>query len=444
MVDQPQARIAAGGIYPDRSRSTLRELRSMPLWPLAATLAVQTVATMALYSLPTVAPEVARDLHVSGTLVGDFVAAVYGVGMVSALFAPGVVRRFGGVRATQMVLLGTAGMVFAAAFGSGIAGLALAALVLGLGYGGAAPASTHLLVPHTPKPVFNLVMSLRQIGVPLGGVLAALILPPLAVRIGWRGALLVELGPVLALLALMEIPRRRWDSDREPSRPVIGGILLQPFALLQDANLRRLSATSFVFAGLALCMVAFMTVQLTTVVRLDLVTAGQVLAVYQLAGSLSRPLWGWVADRLLTPSQTLAILGIGMAATAVATGLYGPRWSVLAVLANALLAGCSSGGYTGVVYAEYATLGGSRRTEATGLGTAVMFAGCMIVPPVFAVTISVLGSYALGYAILAVLSLFSGLWLLIPARGLIALAQQCRSGLAGRMLSRHHDSDDNS
>lgn len=417
MADPPQARVASGGACAAPPRSTLRALRSMPLWPLAATLAVQTLATMALYSVPTVAPEVARDLRVSGTLVGDFVAAVYGVGIVSALLAPGLVRRYGGVRATQMVLLGTAGMVLAAAFGSGVAGLSLAALILGLGYGGAAPASTHLLVPHTPKSVFNLVMSLRQIGVPLGGVAAALILPPLAVRIGWRGALLAEFGPVLVLLALMELPRRRWDADREPSRPVLGRVLLQPFALLRDSGMRRLSAASFIYAGLALCMVAFMTVQLTTVVRLDLVTAGRVLAAYQLAGSLSRPLWGWVADRLLTPPRTLAILGVGMAATSVAAGLYGPGWPVLAILANALLAGCTSGGYTGVAYAEYATLGGSRRTEATGLGTAAMFAGCMVVPPLFAMTVVALGGYAGGYVVLAVLSLLGALWLLAPLRG---------------------------
>ena len=140
----------------------------MPIWPLAATLAVQTLATMALYSLPTVAPEVARDLHVSGTLVGSFVATAYGVGILSALLSPGMVRKYGGVRATQAVLLAAAGMLILAAFGSGVAGLGLAAVVLGIGYGAAAPASTHLLVPQTPQPVFNLVMSLRQIGVPFG------------------------------------------------------------------------------------------------------------------------------------------------------------------------------------------------------------------------------------------------------------------------------------
>ena len=71
-------------------------------------------------------------------------------------------------------------------------------------------------------------MSLRQIGVPLGGVLAALILPPLSLAIGWRGALLAELGPVLVLIALMERPRQRWDADRDPNRRCSAGRLCSP------------------------------------------------------------------------------------------------------------------------------------------------------------------------------------------------------------------------
>ena len=71
----------------------------------------------------------------------------------SALFrpclSPGLIRRHGGVRATQAVLLAAAGMLTLAA-SSSVSGIACAAVVLGLGYGAAAPASTHLLVPHTP------------------------------------------------------------------------------------------------------------------------------------------------------------------------------------------------------------------------------------------------------------------------------------------------------
>jgi MFS family permease len=387
----------------------------MPVWPLAATMAVQTLATMALYSLPTVAPEVARDLNVSGTLVGGFVATAYGVGILSALLSPGMVRKYGGVRVTQAVLLAAAGMLALAALGSGVTGLALAAVVLGIGYGAAAPASTHLLVPQTPQPVFNLVMSLRQIGVPFGGVMAALILPPLVPRIGWRGALLAELGPVLLLMVLMEIPRKRWDSDREPTRRVFGRALWQPFSLLSESRFRRLSVAAFVYAGLALCLIAFMTVQLTTVAGLDLVRAGQILAAYQIAGSISRPIWGWIADRFLTPAQTLALLGAGMAVCSVLTGFYGSGWPVWAVTANALAAGCTAGGYTGVGYAEYAMLGGTRRTEATGLGTAIFFAGGMAVPPIFGASVAALGGYRGSYIIGAACALASAVLLVWPA-----------------------------
>ena len=390
-------------------------LRSMPIAPLAATLAVQTLATMALFSLPAVAPEVARDLHVNGTLVGGFVGTAYGVGILSALISPGLVRKYGGVRATQAVLLAAAGMLAFAALGSGVTGLALAAVVLGLGYGAAAPASTHLLVPQTPQPVFNLVMSLRQIGVPLGGVLAALILPPLTLAIGWRAALLTELGPVLLLIVLMEIPRKRWDSDREPTRRVFGRALWQPFILLRQQRFRRLSVAAFIYAGLALCLVAFMTVQLTTVVGLSLVQAGQILAAYQIAGSVSRPVWGWIADRFLTPAQTLAVHGVGMAATTLITGLYAPGWPVWAIIANAVVAGCTAGGYTGVAYAEYATLGGSRRTEATGLGTAIFFAGGMAAPAIFSASVTAVGGFSGTYMIGAACALASALLLVLPA-----------------------------
>jgi MFS family permease len=387
----------------------------MPVWPLLATLAVQTLATMALYSVPTLAPAVARDLNVNGALVGGFVATGYGVGIVSALLSPGLIRRYGGVRATQVVLLAAAGMLALAASSKGILGLAFAAVVLGSGYGAAAPASTHLLVPHTPRAMFNLVMSLRQIGVPLGGVFAALLLPPLVPVLGWRGSLLIELIPVFLLIVSMELPRRGWDADRDPRVRPWGRTLLQPFLLLRDKRILRLSASCFIYSGLQLCFVAFMTVHLTTVVAFDLIRAGQMLAVYQIAGSLSRPVWGWIADRYLTPTRTLGVLGIGMAASAAFAARFSAAWTTSEIFAVVLIAGCSAGGYTGVAYAEYASLGGSRRTEATGLGTALMFSGGLLIPPAVGAVVAGLDGYAVPYGAMACLALVSAAVLWLPS-----------------------------
>ena len=382
----------------------------MPLWPLIATLAAQTLATMALFSLPAIAPAVASALHVRGELVGVFVSVVYGVGIISALFSPGFIHRYGAVRTLQGVLAATAAMLLLAAGGS-VVWLGISAVVLGLAYGAAAPASTHLLVPHTPPRVFNMVMSLRQIGVPLGGVLGSLLLPPLLLHLGWREALLAELPAVLLLAALLQIPRRSWDADSSPSHRLLGRGLLAPFALLRDGPMLRLSSASFFYSGTQLCFIAFMTTHLTTVVGFDLITAGRALALYQITGAITRPIWGWIADRRLTPGHTLAVHGFGMAAAAVAAGAFGPDWSHAAVLTVAAIAGSTAGGYTGVAYAEYAHLGGARRTEATGLGTAVMFAGVLLIPSSFGVAVAVSGGYVLAYSTLAVLALGSAVLL---------------------------------
>lgn len=389
----------------------------VPFWPLAATLAVQTLATMAMLSVPAAAPEVARDLHVPGTLIGTFVALVYTVGIVSALGSPGFIHRHGAVRVSQVVMLSVVAMLIASATGT-LAGLAVGAVLLGLSYGANAPAATHLLAPQTPARVFNMVMSLRQIGVPLGGVLGSLLVPPVTVALGWRIAMALEVVPALALCLALQGPRARWDAARNPRHPLPGlrGLLL-PFRLLRDdRRLVALSVASFLYSGVQLCFMAFMTVHLTTVAGFDLVAAGLALATYQVAGAVSRPIWGWVADRFLTPTQTLVMLGVIMAACAALVGQFGPHWPVWLVLGVATIAGATASGYTGIAYAEYAHLGGARRTEATGLGTAAMFFGVTVIPSGFGLAVTLLRGYGDAYAALGVLALLGAAVLCVRAR----------------------------
>jgi nitrate/nitrite transporter NarK len=227
--------------------------------------------------------------------------------------------------------------------------------------------------------------------------------------LGWRGSLLAELVTVFLLIASMELPRRKWDADHDPMVRPWGRTLLQPFVLLRDRRIRRLAASCFIFSGLQLCFVAFMTVHLTTVVGINLIFAGQLLAVYQIGGSISRPVWGWVADRRLTPARTLGVLGGGMAVAASLAAHFNTTWPVGEIFAVVLGAGCTAGGYTGVAYAEFASLGGSRRTEATGLGTAVMFAGGLLIPPFFGVSVTSLGGYSVAYTSMACLALLSAM-----------------------------------
>ena len=388
----------------------------LPLWPLLATLAVQTLATMAVFSLPAAAPEVVRDLGVDAGLVGLFISLIYGVSIVSAMFSPGFIHRYGAVRVSQVILVSAAAML-AITSGGTLAAVGLGAVAIGVGYGATAPAAAHLLVPQTPARIFNLVMSIRQIGVPLGGILGALVVPPLVLGFGWRWAMAAQIVPVLALAALLEIPRQRWDANCDPGYRILGWRLLLPLRLLaEDAAIRRLSVASFIYSGIQLCFIAFMTVHLTSEAGFDLLAAGRALAVYQVCGAVSRPIWGWAADKFLSPRRMLGVLGGLIAAASVATGAFGPAWPVWLVLLVCGLAGATASGYTGLAYAEYARLGGPRRTEATGLGAAMMFTGVMLLPATMGFTLTATGNYMLCFAALAVLACIAGIVVGAPVR----------------------------
>ena len=342
-------------------------------------------------------------------------ALVYGVGIMSSLLAPSFVLRFGATRIVQVVLVSVIVML-AVSSGGALASLGLGAALLGLAYGATAPASTHLLVPHTPPKIFNLVMSIRQIGVPLGGVFAGLMVPPLALAFGWRMALAAEIPAVVALVLALEIPRRTWDADRRPDYPLFVGALSKPLRLWRDNGaIRRLTLASFAFTSVQLCFISFMTVHLTQTAKYDLVSAGWTLAAYQVSGALSRPMLGFVADRYISPQRLLAITGLLMCAASEAFAVLSPHWSGWQVMVVCLLAGASGSGFTGLAYAEFARLGGVQRTEATGLGSASMFLGVLVVPPLFGLLAAALGAFAASFVLLGILALAGGAILLRAA-----------------------------
>ena len=397
--------------------SQTRENLKFPVWPLIATLATQSLATMAAYSFPVVAPVIAEDLQVPGTLVGFFISTVYGVGIISALLSPRFIRRFGAVRVSQFVLIATLAMLLACSVGS-VASVVIGAALLGLAYGATAPPSAHLLVPRTPLRVMNLVLSIRQIGVPLGGVLAGLIMVPMTLSLGWQTALLWQTVPVLAAVLLLECARRGWDTDRDPTRQILSKGLFAPVQILFDRpELRRLSFVSFMYSGLQLCFIAFLTVHLTSKTGFNLVQAGWALAVYQLAAVVSRPIWGWLADKWLSAKLLLAWQGFIMGGAAVLTGQFGLSWAPWVVLVLCAIAGATASGFTGLAYAEWARLGGAQRTEATGLGSGLMFAGVLLLPSLFSVAVTYFDDFSVPYGVVGGLAALAG-WLLWRQKGI--------------------------
>jgi nitrate/nitrite transporter NarK len=130
---------------------------------------------------------------------------------------------------------------------------------------------------------------------------------------------------------------------------------------------------------------------------------------------VSRPIWGWLADRVCPARVLLAIQGLVMCAAAIVAGRFAPDWTQSLVLAVCAVAGATASGFTGIAYAEWARIGGARRTEATGLGAGIMFTGVLLMPSAFSVAVAASGEYGGAYTLAGLLAAASGILLLAGA-----------------------------
>jgi MFS family permease len=374
-----------------------------PWMTLAITLAVQAMVSMALLTLPVMAPVVAAALGVSAALVGVYVALVYAGAMAASLAAGAAVARFGAIRVSQVgLVLCAAGLALCAV--PYTAASAVGAVLIGLGYGPITPSSSHLLSQSTPAHRMSLVFSVKQTGVPLGGMLAGALVPSLMLLLGWQGALLASAAANLLCALIAQPLRTELDADRRADQPMKLGNLAQPIRLvLGHPALKMLAACSFVFSIAQLSLTTYLVTYLNEGLAYGLVAAGLALSLAQLGGVVGRILWGWVADRGMGARRMLALLAAVMALSSVATALLSPalpQWLVLAVL---VVFGASAVGWNGIYLAEVARQAPPGLAGvATGGTLAFTFFGVVLGPPVFGALSALFQSYRAGYLALAV------------------------------------------
>jgi MFS family permease len=399
----------------------------------AITLAVQAVTSMAMVAPSVLAPAVAPVLGVAPQKIGLFVSAAYFAAMLSGLACGGLIAGLGVLRVCQLsVLLAAAGLVLGAA--GWLVAMPLAALVIGTGYGLVNPASSHILARATPPGMMALVFSIKQTGVPIGGIVAGALVPALLLGVGWQAALWV-LAVATAVIALLIEPERRaheravaGDAPQPGShsvsgaaRPAAGFGLRSAIAglgtpirmVLSERPMRELAAVSFSYATVQLGLFTYLVSFLNLELGYTLVAAGLVFAVAQGAGVVGRIAWGALADRAFGARVMLGLLGVTMSACGLVTAFESASWPLAGVVVVSALFGASAVGWNGVYLAEVA-----RRAPVGAVGAATggtqffTFLGALTGPPLFGLVASITGRYSWGYAAFSILPLAMGVWLL--------------------------------
>ncbi len=378
---------------------------------LPVTLLIQSASSAALIAPTVAAPRLLEQLQAGSALIGIYVAVVYFAAMLSSQWGATLVRRWGPIRTSQAALLASAAGVLLVATAQPVAG-AVGALLIGLGYGPITPASSEMLARATSPQRYALVFSVKQSGVPLGGVIAALLVPPVleASSAAWALACIAAL--CLVALALAAPLRWRLDAWRDAASPLPS--LRQTLAplrfVLGHPGLRRLALCSLVFSAVQVSLTAYAVTFLHVELGWGLVAAGAAMTASQVAGAVGRVAWGWLADRRGSTRATLLGLAAGMAVCGVAMLALGPQTPHAAVVVLLAAYGATAIGWNGVYLASVARrVRHDQAAAATAGSLFITFFGVVVVPPLFGALGSATGSLGIAFAALA-LPLAAAMW----------------------------------
>jgi predicted MFS family arabinose efflux permease len=372
------------------------------------------MSSMALLVLPALAPEVAREYSIDASLIGYFIVLVCAGQLVTLTLFSSVTRRFGACRINQAGHSCVAAAMLSMMLPSP-AFLAVGALLIGFGYGLIGPSFSHLLMRFSPPERRNLIFSLQQTGVPIGGIAAALVAPAVALAFGWRWSLLLSAVLVSCAVVMMQRGRRRWDDDRDASVRIVSQ---QPFANIRlvwrIVPLRRVALAGAAFCAAQFCIGAYTVVVCVQVFGLSLLAAGAVLTVVQVSSALGRVILGWLCDALGNTARVLTFNAMVMLATCIASYWIAPGWPLWAIYGLFALHGFTTGAWAGAVLAEAGRLatgaGGPASLALSGMFV-YLNAGKLLGPLVFANIYLFTQSYAWGFASLAFPAALAWVWL---------------------------------
>lgn len=379
------------------------ELGGVPL-----SLATLGAGAFALVGASVLAPLLRGDLGLGATGVGAIASAGYFGALLTSRFAGGLADRMN----PELVIV--MGLCLVAA-GSGLAAIApgpalfyIGIVTLGCGYGTVNPATSVLANPVTARRR-GLAMSLKQSGVPLGGMAAGAVLPTLGHLAGWRVALAAT-----GLVCLLVCVWAGSAAGRSKFRRT--GKAAGPVGVLPSGAVLRLPvgySYGLMMAGVQVTLFAMLTVFLVESRGFSSPEAGLGASLLLVGGLLGRPAWGILSD--LHPSSRLAVLQANALVGAFGIALL--PFAPTAVLLVALpFIGLGAAGWNGVYIAAVAEAGADSVGGSTGMALTLVNVGGVLGPLGAGAIVEHLGGWAWAWPCCAGLSLLAALTLIFARR----------------------------
>ena len=357
---------------------------------LAAGTAAQTSYSAVLIGLPVMGPALRDRYGLSLVQVGVVFDSVWVGGMLTLLLWGLLADRAGERLVLSSGLVCCAAALVGAAYAPGF-GLLFAFL----GLAGAAGASVNAasgraVMVWFPASERGLALGVRQTAIPLGGLVAALVLPALSLR----AAFLVLAGLSLAGAAFGAAAIREPEAAEDVLEPRGLG------ATLRDGRLWLLCVGSSFYLVAQLAVTGFVVLFLHDERGFSRGSAAGVLAGVQVLAAALRIGGGRWSDLIGSRVRPLRLVGLASSATlALAAGLLSaPSWLLVGTF---VLAGGFAMAWNGLSFTAAAELAGRARSGAAlGMQQTALAAAGAIVPPAFAAVVAGT-SWRVGFAVAA-------------------------------------------
>ena len=382
---------------------------------LALIMAAQTMANVGPLGIPSIAPLIREGLDLSVAQAGSFLSAYY-IGPVLMSLPAGWLADRWGVRGAMilgqaLIAVGLGAVALAPTFSF----IVLILVLAGAGYGVLNPTTTKAGMAWFPPNQRATVVGLKQVGLPFGGALGALVMPPVALIFGWRAAVGVA-AAVVGLLAILTWALYRDLPEPEPRGPAAARPRF--WAVMANRDLWLVGVSTLIFAGVQTVFLAFLVLYLHDVAQIALVVAAKYLVTAQVSGAAGRIAFGLLSDRFFGGRRriVLAIAGVGSIACALALSSVAPGSGPWRLAPLAVGIGLFGVGWNGVQHTLMAELAGPRAAgTAVGLGLAISSLGVTVCPPIFGIAVEHLGGFGPAWLALAV-GMVAALVLLVPVR----------------------------
>jgi MFS family permease len=352
-------------------------------------------------------PSLVEGLGLTRFQVAFLVPSIYVSGLLFSLPGGRLADRLG-VRPSFLGGLAVAAIgLLAAALAPGFLAFLFCLFVAGSGWSVVNPALGKAIMDVFPVSERGIAMGVKQMGLTLGGLVAAVALPVIAATLDWRYAV----GACSVIVAVPVVlgwqPLAAFNAAARGAAATAGP---------GDASsswwwARRPALVIFFASGLVLGMVqgavlSYLPLFTIQALGFDKIGAGLLVAASQAGGAVSRLVLGAASDRWAAGRRSLWLAFTGAVGAAIFS-VYAVWPATSAGLAGmlAFATGVGAYGWVGIFFVISIEAGGRNQAGLlSGVAFAAIVLGLLVGPPLFGLLLEGFDSYAVAWAVFAVLS----------------------------------------